>query len=59
MFAIKTRSGEYKKYQIIHAIQDFYFVEIGERKKNKKYALLHFTKNHKETNQELVNFCFD
>lgn len=59
MFAIKTRSGEYKKYQIIHAIQDFYFVEIGERKKQKKYALMHFTKNKKETNQELVNFCFN
>ena len=59
MFALKTKSGEDKKYQIIHAIQDFYFVEIGERKKQKKYAFMHFTKNHKETNAELVNFCFD
>jgi len=59
MFAIKTKQDKYKKYQIIHAIQDFYFVEIGEREKNKKYALMHFTKNKKETNNELVNFCFD
>ena len=59
MLALKTKSGEYKKYQIIHAIQDFYLVEIGERKKQKKYAFMHFTKNHKETNTQLVNFCFD
>src|SRR3978361_279860 len=59
MFAIKTKQDKYKKYQIIHAIQDFYFVEIGEREKHKKYALMHFTKNRKETSQELVNFCFD
>ena len=42
-----------------NAVQDFYFVELGEREKNKKYALMHFTKNKKETNNELVNFCFD
>lgn len=59
MFAIKTKQDKYKKYQIIHAIQDFYFVELGERKKHKQYALMHFTKNKKETNNELVNFCFD
>lgn len=59
MFALKTKSGEYKKYQIIHAVQDFYFVEIGERKKQKKYALMHFTKNQKEVANSLVNFCFN
>lgn len=59
MFSLKTKNDQYKKYKIIHAINDFYFVEIGEREKNKKYALMHFTKNKKETNSELVNFCFD
>lgn len=59
MFALNTKANKPKKYQILHAIQDFYFCEIGEREKHKKYALMHFTKNHKETNQELVNFCFD
>lgn len=59
MFAVRTKSGEYKKYQILHAIQDFYFCELGERKKQKKYALMHFTKNRKETNSELINFCFN
>jgi len=59
MFPLYTSSGNCKKYQIIHAIQDFYFVELGERKKHKQYALMHFTKNKKETNNELVNFCFD
>lgn len=59
MFSLQTKSGTVKKYQIVHAIQDFYFVEIGERKKHKQYALMHFTKNRKETNQELINFCFD
>jgi hypothetical protein len=48
-----------KKYQIIHSIQDFYFCELGERKKHKQYALMHFTNNKKETNNELVNFCFN
>jgi hypothetical protein len=47
-----------KKYQIIHAIQDFYFCELGERKVFKKYCLMHFTRNVKETSANLVNFCF-
>src|SRR5690349_7636469 len=47
------------KYQIIHAIQDYYFCEIGVRKVNKKYCLMHFTKNKKETDSKLVNFCWD
>lgn len=50
---------EPNKYQIIHAIQDFFFCEIGERKKFKKYCLMHFTKNKKETNNGLINFCFN
>lgn len=50
---------EPKKYQIIHALQDFFFCEIGERKVHKKYCLMHFTKNHKETDQNLINFCFN
>ena len=47
-----------KKYQIIHALQDFYFCELGERKVHKKYCLMHFTRNKKETDSKLVNFCF-
>ncbi|KLL03480.1 MAG: hypothetical protein MRERV_40c017 [Mycoplasmataceae bacterium RV_VA103A] len=47
------------KYRILHAIQDFYFCEIGVRKVNKKYCLMHFTKNKKETDNSLVNFCFN
>jgi hypothetical protein len=47
-----------KKYQIIHAVQDFYFCAVGERKVFKKYALMHFTRNGKETDSKLVNFCF-
>jgi hypothetical protein len=58
MVSIYTKKETLKKYQIIHSIQDFFFIELGERKKQKKYALMHFTKNKKETNQELVNFCF-
>ena len=59
MFSLLTKTGSVKKYQIIHAIQDFYFVELVEREKNKKYALMHFTKNKKETNAELVKICFN
>ncbi|CAI2195907.1 16840_t:CDS:2, partial [Funneliformis geosporum] len=40
---------EPNKYKIIHAIQDFYFCELGERKVHKKFCLMHFTKNKKET----------
>ena len=46
------------KYQIVYAVQDFYFCEVGERKKFKKYLLMHFSKNKKGTGKELVNFCF-
>ena len=49
---------EPKKYQIVYAVQDFYFCELGERKVHKKYCLMHFTKNKKETDSKLVNFCF-
>jgi hypothetical protein len=45
------------KYQILHSMQDFYFCELGVRKINKKYALMHFVKNHKDTDKSLVNFC--
>ncbi|RUS15071.1 hypothetical protein BC938DRAFT_477095, partial [Jimgerdemannia flammicorona] len=58
MVPIKTKQEKYKKYQILHALQDFYFIELGEREKNKKYALLHFSKNHKDTDSTLINFCF-
>lgn len=47
-----------KKYSIVYAIQDFYFCEVGERKVHKKYSLMHFTRNKKETDSKLVNFCF-
>jgi len=49
---------EIGKYQIIYAIQDFYFCELGERKVHKRYCLMHFTKNTKQTDSTLVNFCF-
>ena len=47
-----------KKYAIVYAIADYFFCELGERKVHKKYALMHFTRNRKETNKDLVNFCF-
>ena len=47
-----------RKYAIIYALQDFYFCELGERKVHKKFCLMHFTRNNKETSQDLVNFCF-
>lgn len=50
---------EPKKYQIIHAIQDYFFCEVGVRKIKKKYCLMHFSKNKKETDNKLVNFCFN
>ena len=46
------------KYQIIYAIADYYFCEVGERKVHKKYVLMHFSKNKKEVPSTLVNFCF-
>jgi len=48
-----------KKYQIIYALADYFFCEVGERKVHKKYCLMHFSRNKKETNKDLVNFCFD
>ena len=48
-----------KKYAIVYAIQDFYFCEVGERKVFKKYCFIHFSRNVKETDSKLVNFCFD
>jgi hypothetical protein len=50
---------EPKKYKVLHAIQDYLFCEVGVRKVNKKYCLIHFTKNKKETDSNLINFCFD
>jgi hypothetical protein len=47
-----------KTYKILHAIQDFFFCELGDRKKFKKYCLIHFTRNIKEVNKEVVNYCF-
>ena len=47
------------KYQIIYAVGDFYFCEVGERKVRKKYLLMHFTRNTKQTDSTLVNFCFN
>jgi len=47
------------KYAIVYAVGDYYFCEVGERKVHKKYLLMHFTKNKKETNKDLVNFCFN
>jgi hypothetical protein len=47
-----------KKYAIVYAIADYFFCEVGERKVHKKYCLMHFTRNKKETTKDLVNFCF-
>jgi len=47
------------KYKILHAVQDFYFCEMGERKRFKRYCLMHFTKNQKETDNTLINYCFN
>ncbi|CAJ0825709.1 1241_t:CDS:2 [Entrophospora sp. SA101] len=49
---------EPKKYQILYSLQDFFFCELGERKAHKKYCLMYFTKNRKETDSTLINFCF-
>ena len=59
MLSLENKSGNSKKYQILHSIQDFYFCELGERERFKKYALMHFTKNKKETDNTLVNYCFN
>ena len=47
-----------KKYAIVYAIADYFFCELGERKVFKKFCLMHFTRNRKETTKDLVNFCF-
>jgi len=47
-----------KKYSIVYAIADLFFCEVGERKVHKKYVLVHFSRNVKETDSKLVNFCF-
>jgi hypothetical protein len=47
-----------KKYAIVYAVADYFFCELGERKVFKKYCLMHFTRNKKETTKDLVNFCF-
>jgi hypothetical protein len=59
MISLYTKTGNLKKYQIEHAIQDFFFCELGEREVNKKYCLMHFSKNKKEVDQDTVNFCFN
>ena len=59
MISLYTKTGNLKKYKIEHAIQDFFFCEIGEREVKKKYCLMHFTKNKKEVDQDTVNFCFN
>ncbi|KLL03876.1 MAG: hypothetical protein MRECE_7c003 [Mycoplasmataceae bacterium CE_OT135] len=46
------------KYKILYSLQDFFFCELGERKVHKKYCLMYFTKNHKQTDSTLINFCF-
>jgi hypothetical protein len=32
--------------------------EVGERKIFKRYCFIHFSRNVKETDSKLVNFCF-
>jgi len=59
MLSLYTKGGGIKKYQIEHAVQDFYFCELGEREKNKKYFLIHFSKNKKRVDNEVVNYCFN
>jgi len=58
MISLYTSSGRLKKYQIEHAIQDFFFCELGERKKKERYFLMHFSKNKKEVDSQLLNYCF-
>ena len=59
MISLYTKNGGIKRYQIEHAVQDFFFCELGEREKNKKYFFMHFSKNTKEVNSEVVNICFN
>jgi|SRR6185369_3886339 len=59
MISLYTKNGGIKRYQIEHAIQDFFFCELGEREVNKKYFLMHFSKHTKEVKQDVVNVCFN
>ncbi|MCE8163385.1 MAG: hypothetical protein I3274_04165 [Candidatus Moeniiplasma glomeromycotorum] len=59
MISLYAKTGNLKKYKIEHAVQDFFFCEIGEREVKKKYCLMHFSKNKKEVEQNTVNFCFN
>src|SRR6185312_258635 len=58
MISLYTSSGRLKKYRIEHAIQDFFFCDLGEREKNPKYFFMHFSKNNKEIDNQLLNYCF-
>jgi len=58
MISLYTKGERMKKYQIEHAVQDFFFCELGEREVRKKYFLMHFTKNKKEVDADTVNYCF-
>jgi len=59
MISLYTKNGGIKRYQIEYAIQDFFFCELGEREKNKKYFFMHFSKHKREVDQEVVNYCFN
>ncbi|CFW92991.1 protein of unknown function [endosymbiont DhMRE of Dentiscutata heterogama] len=59
MISLYTKGGGIKKYKIEHAVQDFFFCELGEREVNKKYFLMHFTKNKKEVDSDITNYCFN
>jgi len=59
MISLYTKNGGIKRYQIEHAVQDFFFCELGEREVNKKYFFMHFSKNKKEVDSEVVNICFN
>ena len=58
MFSLYTSSGKLKRYKIEHAIQDYFFCELGQREKEKRFFFLHFTKNKKEVAKEIINYCF-
>jgi hypothetical protein len=58
IFSLYTKSEQLKKYKILHAVQDFFFCELGERKKNERYFFIHWTKNKKEVPRDIINYCF-
>jgi hypothetical protein len=58
MFSLYTKSDQIKKYEILHAVQDFFYCELGERKKNKKYFFMHWSENQKEVPNDILNYCF-